>query len=239
MSKQRPFAVFDIDGTVIRWQLYHAIVSELGNRGFIPQISAEDIRSARMTWKKRSHASSFSEYEHRLVHAHHKALSTVKVSDFLDVVNDVFEEHKDQVYTYTRDLIKSLKEQGYLLFTISGSQQEIIEKLAEYYGFDDYIGNQYERRNGYFTGKSTGVVDKKGQLLEELVAKHNASYAGSIAVGDSESDIPMFDHVERPIVFNPTAGLLAAARAKGWDIVVERKSVVFSLQASDGQYYLQ
>ena len=27
----RPFAVFDIDGTIIRWQLYHALADELAS----------------------------------------------------------------------------------------------------------------------------------------------------------------------------------------------------------------
>lgn len=238
MSKQR-FAVFDIDGTVIRWQLYHAIVHELGVRGYIPELSAQEIKQARMTWKKRTHDQSFKNYEHELVHTYHEALHDIKVSDFMDVVDTVFEEYKDQVYTYTRDLIRDLKEKGYKLFTISGSHQEILEKLAEYYGFDDCVGTMHGTENGHYTTESRSVVGNKGTLLQELIQKHDVTLDGSIAVGDSEGDIAMFEIVQRPIVFNPTAGLYDAARQRGWEIVVERKNVIYKLTATNGTYSLE
>lgn len=238
MSKQRKFAVFDIDGTVIRWQLYHAIVHELGVRGFIPKASADEIRKARMTWKKRTHTQSFSHYEHELVDTYHATLKNIKADDFMDVVDSVFEEYKDQVYTYTRDLIRELKDKNYLLFTISGSHQEILEKLATHYGFDDVVGTIHGVENGYYTEEIRTVVGRKGELLRELITKHNVTLEGSIAVGDSEGDIPMFEIVEHPIVFNPTAGLYEAAKQHEWDIVIERKNVVYKLQSTGGIFSL-
>lgn len=238
MKANSKFAVFDIDGTVIRWQLYHAIVGELARRNLLAAGAAEKIEQARMTWKKRTHDGSFQHYEHELVQAYHEALTRIRVADFRDAVDTVFEEHKDQVYTYTRDLIRRLKDEGYKLFTISGSHQEIIEKLAAYYGFDDFVGNIYEQKDRFFTGTSTGIVGKKGQLLQEMAAKHNVTFKGSIAVGDSEGDIAMFELVEQPIAFNPTAGLLARAKEDNWKIVVERKNVIYELESQNGQYVL-
>jgi HAD superfamily hydrolase (TIGR01490 family) len=238
MHKQRPFAVFDIDGTVIRWQLYHAVINELGRRGFIPKISADEIRTARMTWKKRTHSESFSQYEHELVHTYGATLKNIKITDYRDVIDAVFEEYKDQVYTYTRDLIRELKDKGYLLFAISGSHQEIIDKLGEYYGFNEYIGATHKIENEYFTGKDRIVVGRKGELLRELIEKHDTTLEGSIAVGDSEGDIQMFEIVQKPIVFNPTAGLYEVAKQNGWDIVIERKNVVYKLESTNGTFRL-
>ena len=79
MRSQQPFAVFDIDGTVIRWQLYHAIVNELGSRGFMPKSSVDEIQDARMTWKKRTHSQSFSHYEHQLVDAYQNTLENIPI----------------------------------------------------------------------------------------------------------------------------------------------------------------
>ena len=70
---------------------------------------------------------------------------------------------------------------------------------------------------------------EKPIALAELVAKHGLSYDESIAVGDSESDIPMLEAVSTPIAFNPTKALYEHARAAGWKIVVERKNVVYEL----------
>jgi HAD superfamily hydrolase (TIGR01490 family) len=235
---QRPFAVFDIDGTLIRWQLYHAVVDALVKAGHIDAKKFAKAQAARMVWKRRSHAASFSDYEHSLVTLHNECLKHIAVSDYLAAVQKVFNEYKDQTYTYTRDLIRQLKGDGYLLFAISASQLQIIEPLAKYYGFDDYIGAVLEEKNGRFSGQINSPIGKKAELLNTLIAKHHSSLAGSIAVGDSESDIAMLELTERAIAFNPTKQLLAAAREHGWRVVVERKNVVYKLDSDNGQYVL-
>ena len=81
-------------------------------------------------------------------------------------------------------------------------------------------------------------MGRKDELLRELMARHNVAITDSIAVGDSEGDIAMLELVENPIAFNPTKGLLQVAKNNAWDIIIERKNVVYKLRASDGQYYL-
>lgn len=236
--KDRPFAVFDIDGTLIRWQLYHAIVNELAKGGHLAQGASDKIHASRMQWKSRTHGESYKDYEHALVQAYHDTLKHLEVETYLTAVDAVFEEYKDQVYTYTRDLLRSLKKEGYLLFTISGSQHEVIEKLADYYGFDAAIGNTYHRQAGRFTGNHEHIVENKAQLLDNLVKKFDTSYAGSIGVGDSEGDIALLSKVERPIAFNPSKGLFEHAKKQNWQVVIERKNMVYELQSGDAGYSL-
>jgi HAD superfamily hydrolase (TIGR01490 family) len=234
----KPFAVFDIDGTLIRWQLYHAIVNELAQGGHLAKDAYNKIHTSRMVWKSRSHSASFNEYSTAIVQAYHEALTQLDVNLYLAAIDKVFEEYKDQVYTYTRDLLKSLKKQGYQLFAISGSQQEIIEKLADYYGFDAAIGNTYERKNGKFTGNHEHIVENKAKLLDELVNKLGVDYSGSIGIGDSEGDIELLSKVEDPIAFNPTHELFEHAKKAGWSIIVERKNVIYKIENKDGKYIL-
>lgn len=234
----QPYAVFDIDGTVIRWQLYHAIVGELINLGALNEQVGEDIREARMTWKKRTHPESFREYEKVLVGSYHDALISLATKDFLRAVDTVFDEYKDQVYSFSRDLIYKLKADGYFLLAISGSQQEIISKLANYYGFDDAVGQVYEQKDGYFTGEHTTPMFHKDRVLAELITKHKLSNEGSTAVGDSEGDIAMLAMVEQPIAFNPSRGLFEEAKNRGWRIVVERKNMIYKLEKDNGKYTL-
>ncbi|HET8709382.1 MAG TPA: HAD family phosphatase [Candidatus Saccharimonadales bacterium] len=238
LAGQRKFAVFDIDGTLIRWQLYHAIFHELAKGGKLPKAEAEAVKAARATWKQRGHRESFKSYEHILWQTYMNAITTLDEHDVESAVNTVFETYKDQVYTYTRDLIRQLKADGYLLFTLSGSHQEIVAKLAEYYGFDDAAGTVYLKENGTFTGKEDSVLGDKGAALKRLAEKHGASWQDSIAVGDSKSDAKMLELVERPIAFNPDQQLLDIATTKGWDIVVERKNVIYQLHQADGHYIL-
>jgi HAD superfamily phosphoserine phosphatase-like hydrolase len=147
----RPYAVFDIDGTIIRWQLYHAIVDELARMGLIKPERFKLARDARMVWKKRADDLAFHAYEDQLVKIYDEAIVDISYDNFLLAVQMVFSEYGEQTYTYTRGLIASLKSQGYLLFAISASQTEIVKLLAEQYGFDDYAGTTYEVLNGAFS----------------------------------------------------------------------------------------
>lgn len=236
---KRPFAVFDIDGTVIRWQLYHALADELARQGHLDPEEFQKVRAARMLWKKRARETSFEEYEQALVALIDKTITGIRAEDLEAACRGVIDEYKDQVYTYTRDLIRNLQAKNYLLFAISASQSQIVGLVAEYYGFDDFGGSQYEVKDGYFTGRKDLLVSQaKPEFLKQLVNKHKASWQGSYGVGDSESDIPMLDTVERPIAFNPTKQLFRHAQKHGWPIVVERKNMVYELGKRDGHYRL-
>ncbi len=225
----KKFAVFDIDGTLIRWQLFHAIVHTLGKRGHILRRTHERIHAARMEWKNRNTTEGFSAYETVLVEAYLQALTSIHPDDYALIVDEVYEEFKDQTFTYTRDLVRSLKQQGYLLFAISGSQDEVVKKVTRHHGFDAAIGARLEIKNQRFTGVvNTPIFDKKA-ALDQLVSEFGADYRDSYAVGDSSSDAPMLAAVTHPIAFNPDQKLYKTAVAAGWSVVVERKNVVYQL----------
>lgn len=233
------FAAFDIDGTIIRWQLYHALADELARAGLLGANEYAAVRAARLEWKKRSDNEAFRAYELTLIKLIDAAISGISVKQLEAASKVVITKYKDQVYTYTRDLITDLKKQGYLLFAISASQSEIVQLIADYYGFNDYGGSTYETLDGYFTGQRDILKsERKPTFLKQLVQKHGATWKGSIAVGDSESDIPMLETVECPIAFNPTKQLFEHAKSAQWQVVVERKNVIYELQPGQHGYRL-
>lgn len=234
----KKFAVFDIDGTLIRWQLYHAIVDALARVQLIDPELHEEIRSARLTWKNRAHEDAYKDYERNLVINYEKVLVKLSQAQFNQAVDAVFNEYKDQVYRYTRQLIKQLKDDGYFLLAISSSQSEIIEKIAAYYGFDDFSGTVYEHQAGKFTGAKQGYFGTKHIILQKFIDHYNLTLTTSVAVGDSEGDITMLEMVAQPIAFNPTKKLFEHAQDKGWKIVVERKNVVYELGKTNDGYRL-
>lgn len=234
----KQFAAFDIDGTLIRWQLYHAVTDKLAKLGYINQLDYERIHRARIAWKMRSHDLAYKEYEATMVEIFERIILKLDVTQFKKTVDDVIEQYKDQVYTYSHDLIKVLKAKKYTLFAISGSQVELVSQIAAYYGFDDYVGTNYVQKAGLFTGDKLFYANNKKKALDQLIAKHGVDMAGSIAVGDSSSDISMLEMVESPIAFNPEKGLLIHAKKLGWKIVVERKNVVYIMEQRNGSYVL-
>ncbi len=229
MTSQKKFAVFDIDGTLIRWQLYHAVVHKLGKAGQLAPGDFEAINAARMEWKNRRTNEGFHHYEELLVERFKAALPRTDPSIYDEIIQEVFSEYKDQIFTYTRDLVAKLKEKDYLLFAISGSPQEVIELLAKHHGFDDAIGGSFERADGKFTGEYTTPIFDKKAALGALVEKHGATYEESYAVGDSASDAAMLEAVTHPIAFSPDQNLYKIAQEHNWPIIVERKNVIYEL----------
>ncbi|QQS19399.1 HAD family phosphatase [Candidatus Saccharibacteria bacterium] len=225
----RKFAVFDIDGTLIRWQLYHAVVHKLGKVGQLGPGDFEAINAARMEWKNRHDTEGFHIYENEVVERLKTALPHIDPAVYDQVAEEVFDEYKDQTFTYTRNLVTELKTKGYLLFAISGSPQEVIELLAKHHGFDDAISGTFERLNGQFTGKYATPIFNKKSALDSLIEKHGATYDESYAVGDSASDISLLEAVTHPIAFSPDQNLYRAAKKRNWPIIVERKNVVYEL----------
>lgn len=234
----KKFAVFDFDGTLIRWQLYHSIFDKLKSPGRIDASGIDKVQKARMLWKTRSSENSYKNYENTLIEVFDKAITKIDYSVYEEMAEEVFQEHKDQVYTYTRGLIKELKDKDYMLFAISGSPREVVEKVAKYWGFDDWIASEYEVENNKITGnKKLGFIDKN-KSVESFVEKYGLSYKESCGVGDSESDIKMLKKVEAPIAFNPSKELFVHAAKNHWPIAVERKNVVYELKYKNGEYFL-
>ncbi len=236
---QRSFAVFDIDGTLIRWQLYHALADNLVKLGAIDSKEYEKVLQARRNWKNRRAVNSFNDYETAMIGLVSRSLPNMAYDTFAKACVDVFSRYQDQVYSFTRDLITELRQQNYLLFAVSGSPDELVSMVADYYSFDDYAGTVYEVLNGRLSGKyKTMLNDTKAKSLKHLIAKHGATKTGSIGVGDTASDSGMLNLAERAIAFNPSRELFQIAANFGWDIIIERKNMVYRLKYTHGQYVL-
>ncbi len=236
---QRKFAAFDIDGTLIRWQLYHAVVAELAKERFIDADAYTVVEKAYLDWKTRAHSNSFHDYERALLDMYLQAINSIAVDAFENAVKIVFDEHKDQIYTYTRDAIRNLKQQGYVLVAISGSQQEIVEMIGQYYGFDYVVGSRYTIEDGHYTNKEySPAVHGKDSALKKVVEDNDLTYAGSFAFGDTRSDIAMLELVENPIAFNPNNVLFEYAKTQGWKVVIERKNMIYELDYNGTAYVL-
>lgn len=232
------FAVFDIDGTLIRWQLYHAVADNLANKGFFGVQAQQELKAQRLKWKNREHDQAYKQYERALVRIFDINITRITPAQFKNSVEEVVTKYKNQVYNYTKELLRKLKNDGYFLIAISGSHQEIIELIAKEYGFDDFAGSTYEQKNGLFTGAKNIVALDKKSALDKIISKHQLTLSNSVGVGDTMGDIPILSSVQNPIVFNPENELYKKAKINGWKIVIERKNVIYELEQKDGTYLL-
>lgn len=239
MAHKQKFAAFDIDGTLFRSGLYREVAYELMKMGAVPAEILEQTTVKNREWRHRTHGNAFEEFEMLIVDEFDRILPNLRIDDYEEAAQMVLEKRADNVYVYTRKLIRHLKEQGYFLIAISGSQVELVEPFANKYGFDAWIGQQWERGDEYFTGNIIKTHTGKDKILADLVERYNLTYKDSYAVGDSNGDVGMLSVVDHPIAFNPTFELYEHAVANGWQMTIERKNVIYTLQnGKHGSYLL-
>lgn len=223
------FAVFDIDGTLYRWQLYHELVQELAFAGVFPKNAFHELNDRWNRW--RGGDLSFDIYEQYVVTTMLKNLPLIPLATFEAACDKVVEQSYHKTHHYPRALLKELKADQYTIIAITGSQQELIERFGKHYDFDIVIGAVYERRDGRFTGIiERPTIGKKAQILQDLVKEHGLTWQDSVAIGDSDGDASLLELVERPIAFNPSAGLFERAKTDSWPIVLERKNIAYCLE---------
>ena len=170
-----------------------------------------------------------------------KFLPQLRIEDYDRAVQIVLDKKAENVYVYTRELLRRVQSEGYMTIAISGSQEELVKPFAERYGFDAWVGQRWERGTEFFTGKVIKTHTGKDKIITELISKYNLTLDGSYGVGDSNGDSGMLGLVDNPIAFNPTHELFEKAVASGWKIVIERKNVSYELTegGSHGSYVLE
>jgi HAD superfamily phosphoserine phosphatase-like hydrolase len=160
-------------------------------------------------------------------------LKGVHYGALADTGKRVVARHHKRVYRYTRDLLQELKGQGYVLIAISQSPKTVLDAFCKDYGFDKVYGRIYEiGPQDRFTGAvaEEHLIENKANIVERVFERNpELTPRGSVAVGDSDGDIPLLISVDKPICFNPNAALYARAKKEGWPIVVERKDVIYRL----------
>lgn len=227
---QRPAAFFDIDGTVFRSSLLIELVERLLDAGLFPKGAREEFDHLERRWRDRE--GKYEDYINALVKTFLKHIKGVHYGDFADIGREVVAEKSKRVYRYTRDLIAELRNDGYYLVAISQSPKTVLDEFCRQYGFDKVYGRMYEiGPQDRFTGEliDEHLIANKANIVARVIEKEGVSMRGSIAVGDTEGDIPLLEAVERPICFNPNQALFGHAGLRGWPVVVERKDVIYEL----------
>lgn len=237
---KRKFAVFDIDGTFYRGSLYLDVVEHLVAKDMLDSDRVALHKAEEKRWKSRRHKDMYNAYLDATVDTVVHSMSMLTTEHVEQAAASVVAERKEHVYRYTRDLIASLKQEGYFLIAISGSQHEVVSLFIDHYGFDAYTSTEWHRTpdGKKYTGDATIRKNNKEQYLKEMIKAYDLTLEGSIAVGDSAGDISMLDFVENPIAFNPEETLFDTAKEKNWKIVVERKNVIYTLEPQNGTYLL-
>ena len=224
-------AFFDVDGTVFRSSLLIELVNALIQEGVFSKEVEEDFIDMRERWHNRE--GDYKTYIDAVVATFEKHIKGVHYGELADIGRQVVVRKRHQVYRYTRDLITNLKADNYYLVAISHSPKTVVDNFCLQYGFDKIYGRLYEiGPQDRFTGVTTNehLIGNKANIAKR-VFEHNSNLTmkDSLAVGDTDSDISLLESVDFPICFNPNEVLYNYALRMKWEVVVERKDVIYHL----------
>ncbi len=229
-TKQR-VAFFDIDGTIFRSSLLIELVEALVRAEVFPVAAAEGYKSEYEAWWNRE--GTYEAYIEAVIKTYLHHIKGVHYGVLADVGRGVVAVQRRRVYRYTRDLVQKLKREGYYLIAISQSPKTVLDDFCVQYGFDKVYGRVYELGpQDCFTGVVVDehLIRNKAAIVNRVFDRNSElTRQESIAVGDTDGDIPLLESVENPICFNPNQTLYQHAKLRHWEVVVERKDVIYFL----------
>lgn len=227
-KKLKPVAAFDLDGSLVREQLLVLLTKECFELDIFRMVAEVVFKKIRLEHRDRK--ITFEAYDRQIINLFIERIKGKLKGDVEIAAQRIYDKHRDWLYVFTRTLLKEMQK-THSCITITGALSEVVVKLAPYWGFEACYATELEVDElGRYTGQHTAlpVVDKKKAILDHIAAT-GQSLKGSVALGDTGTDIPLLSVVELPIAFNPNDVLATEAEKNGWPIVIERKDNIYVL----------
>ncbi len=118
-----------------------------------------------------------------------------------------------------REVVAALRAGGAKVVIVSSGLDLHGRQAVQELGCDALFTNELGVRDGLLTGEVRVRLDleNKGEIVRRLQREWGIPLSACLAVGDGESDIPMFQHVGLSVAVNPASDEVRAAA----DIVIE------------------
>ncbi|MDD2326660.1 MAG: HAD-IB family phosphatase [Alphaproteobacteria bacterium] len=229
--------VFDLDGTRLRWQMFHMWIKEMVAQGLLPQVVCTMAEKELEGYHNRE--APFNDWVSQQVRAYSgdNRMEGIRVEDVKFVARKVVREMGKRVHVFPQCLSEAAKACGIRRAIISGTPIEVVEAFALADDISIYLGSELEKRGLDGMQRYTGRIEKewvldKCEAIHFLAEENGFVLKHSVAIGDSSSDALMLREVEYPICFNPDQRLRNKAIEYGWPIVVERKDCIHMFRHS-------
>jgi len=106
-----------------------------------------------------------------------------------------------------QETVACLRDAGVACVIVSGGIDLAAKMIAEEFGFDDFAADEIcSYPDGSLTGEGKLTVDlrDKGINVREFITKYGTTSERTVSVGNSFTDISMFENSGMSIAFNPT-----------------------------------
>jgi phosphoserine phosphatase len=183
--KEKRLIVFDMDMTIVDYEIINKLASYVG--------VDEEIKS--ITERAMSGEMDFEQSLRQRV----SLLKGTPISTLETIARNL------QLTPGSEELIHHLKQMGYKIALISGGFTYFTDVLKERLGFDYAFANQLEIVDGILTGEIIGEVidaEAKGSIVNHLADLENISPENVVAVGDGANDCLMIQNAGLGVAFN-------------------------------------
>lgn len=222
---------FDVDGTLSRDSLLIMFIHMLSLKNILPTNQAKKIQQAKKAFVQREW--EYDEYAQLII----DTVNTIHGLDydtFTHILNMMFDEFGTKYYVITYILLKKLQDLGYKLIAVSGAPDFTLPEFFKRINLkvDHIFATKFIFENNVFVADDVTVVRGKGQFIKEQAQKLKIDLNQSIALGDTSSDISMFEAIKYPLAINPNYELATYCKQNNVPFVIERKNLVLYVKPS-------
>ena len=219
-------AFFDVDGTLTKHRVWSGVLD------YFRENKVRLMRFYMFTW---FHFFMYLFHKAGLVSqvkfrgAWAKNLSWHFAGFTLDQASDVWDwviEYRihDQWRANIVDVLHQHKDQGVVIFLVSGAPEGLLERISREVGGDYVVGTKHQVVNGVYTGRSEGVAcqgEFKALLVKEKIQAEGLkiNLEDSFAYADSLADFELLSLVGNPVAVHPDDELKKIALDRGWEIL--------------------
>ena len=218
VAEPRPWriaAFFDVDRTLVRGSSIVALAGPLCRAGLLPRraLLGAAVRGLQFS------ARGFDEAEvQRAVGRIGAAVRGMDAAELRRVTDRAIPRVLGpRLYAEALQLIAWHRARGHLVFLVSASTHELIDRLGSIVGADGVVASEADVVAGRYTGTVAlchGAA--KLEAVRHLAAAYRVDLESSFAYGDGAGDIPMLLAVGHPTAVNADRRLRATAARHGW-----------------------
>jgi len=118
--------------------------------------------------------------------------------------------------------VREHQAQGDVVALVSASTQYVVQPMADYLGIPgQFVCTRLVSAGGRLTGEVIEpVCYGQGKVVwaDRFAAEWGVDLADSTFYSDSISDLPLMEHVGRPVAVNPDMRLKRVAQKRGWPV---------------------
>jgi HAD superfamily phosphoserine phosphatase-like hydrolase len=216
----------DIDGTFYKWQLLIDLVNWIAES--FPEKSGITAPLRQAINDYHHQLSPFGRVIELLLLAIPEVFAGIPKKRVANIAANHIKATYHRVYAFPKAVYQAAKDsrstKPRVLVAVTGAPNEVAEPLCAKYDFDVVIGAHYAtNRHGLYTGKrdiDSGI--NKGKILDAIKAISHINWSEAMALGDSETDIHMFERCGYSYAINPNSHLLEYVRGNNTDIFMVR-----------------